>query len=1182
MSEALPEFPSALLGAIRSRRLIPVVGPDVSALARDALGSPLFPGWRVLLERAADRLAAAKLREEFRVRTYLDLDPPDIASAIRQAQKGLGDDWFQFLAEELDPPRSLVVDSSLEIAQALWTLRAPLTVTVLHDRVLEWAYPDAELRRWVVAPPTRDLDKLRASLTSPHVWHLYGHVDHVDELILAPERLTPIFPSFSVGERFAEGNRVLAELSQSQPLLIVGFSGEVGVGDLDRLCEVLSTSQGPHYALVPEEGVDRFRAIIGRAPVELIRFSERGHGLANVLEALAEAIDEPTAAPREATAPREADAPIRERGRDHSDISTAALVAEISGPDLRVPIPSRGAPLAEGLPDVPEMAAEPASEDDAMGTEHLSGMVLLEPDEDEQRARDEDDGDALIDGLIDPEEADAPRLGDARDEIELVSRDITAITDDEEEDTLSIELQPPAPAPAREPEKTPAPRLAPTTGNETTRVIEREPDDAEIDLSLEDDDDDDAPRANEPEPYRESAPYREPEPAPYREPEPAPYPEPEPEPPARTQRAPEAPRRLPAFLQRSTPRPLTPSYDDEQTQALSEELERAIERRKTLRKDGRETGDVEAEIAQLRRQLREGGHLKAGDSLGDGRYLLVRRVGQGGFATVWMAYDRALEKHVAIKVLHGQYARDDGRRERFFRGAKKMADLDHPAIVRVIDLHGQESGYHYFVMEYVDGYNLRDAVRRNILPREQVVPVIIKISEALAHAHSRGMIHRDVKPSNILITKDDFGHPRLTDFDLVRAEDTTGGTRTSAMGSFIYGAPEVVDRAKDANKPSDVYSLAMTCVFGLHGGDLTMAVVRDSAQFINRLPTTRAIKDVLKKAVDWNPNRRFASADAFGKALAQALEGIYEPPAEPAARPPPDPNDSVRVHEGTLRQTRLEHLEPGTIVASRFRVITCMGNSGLGTLYLGERINTRQRVTIKVLTDEWQWIRSGEGGQRFRNVALAASRTGQPNILEVFDAGTLEDGRLYMVMEYIEGYNLYAEIQERGRLPTRRACRIVRAIARAIRAAHDAGVIHRDLKPVNVMFIPLPDGEGEAVQVFDFGISAWAEAEARLNDPSVFIATPEYMAPEQVRGVEPTPLFDIYALGVMFYEMLVGAPPFYSDDETSIMMRKISEKAPSLGDKRPELPHNLIMLVDDCLAIDPTKRPQSAREFLAR
>jgi len=626
---------------------------------------------------------------------------------------------------------------------------------------------------------------------------------------------------------------------------------------------------------------------------------------------------------------------------------------------------------------------------------------------------------------------------------------------------------------------------------------------------------------------------------------------------------------------------LTPRYDDDQTKALSEQLEAAIEKRMDLRRRGLETDDVENRINQLRHKLREGGHLKAGDSLGDGRYLLVRRVGQGGFATVWMANDRALEKSVAIKVLHAQYARDDTRRERFFRGARKMSDLDHDGIVRVIDLRGVEAGYHYFVMEYVDGYNLREAIRRQILPREQVLEVVKRVGDALAHAHSRGLVHRDVKPSNILVNA--AGEPKLTDFDLVRADDTTGGTHTSAMGSFIYSAPEVMDRAQEADAASDVYSLAMTAVYGLRGGDLSMAVVRDTGQFISRLPTTTLIKEVLKRALDWDRKRRFQSTEGFCEALAQAQEGTYKGPEDPTRRRKTLPGDgNVLLHDDLDPEQTLEHLEPGTIVAGRFKVITCLGRSGLGTMYLGERINIGQRVAIKVLTDSWEWVRSAKGSQRFRNIALGASRTGQPNILEVFEAGSLPDNRLYMVMEYIEGYNLYAELQEHGRLPVRRACRIVRAVARAVRAAHDASIIHRDLKPLNVMFVPLPDGSGEAVQVFDFGISAWAESEARLSDPSVFIATPEYMAPEQIRGKEPSPLLDIYALGVMLYEILVGEPPFVAGSGREVMARKLHEKAPSLGAKRPELPHNLIVLVDDCLAIDPAARPPSARSFLER
>ncbi|HRI06301.1 MAG TPA: serine/threonine-protein kinase, partial [Nannocystaceae bacterium] len=279
----------------------------------------------------------------------------------------------------------------------------------------------------------------------------------------------------------------------------------------------------------------------------------------------------------------------------------------------------------------------------------------------------------------------------------------------------------------------------------------------------------------------------------------------------------------------------------------------------------------------------------------------------------------------------------------------------------------------------------------------------------------------------------------------------------------------------------------------------------------------------------------------------------------------------------------IEHIEPGTIIAERYRVINRIGRGGMGTVYLGEHTTVGRKVAIKVLTH--QWSRNELVAKRFRAEARAASAAGHPNIIEVFDAGELPDGRLYLVMEYLTGRNLYDEIQELGTLPVGRACRIIRAVARAIRAAHEVGIIHRDLKPDNVMFVPLPEGEGETVKVLDFGISAGAErseSQARLTIPGHALGTPEYMAPEQAKGKEATELFDIYAVGVMLFETLVGEPPFVSNNLVEIMARKSTERAPSLGEKRPDLPRNLIQLVDDTLEIDPGKRPQTARDFIVR
>ena len=295
----------------------------------------------------------------------------------------------------------------------------------------------------------------------------------------------------------------------------------------------------------------------------------------------------------------------------------------------------------------------------------------------------------------------------------------------------------------------------------------------------------------------------------------------------------------------------------------------------------------------------------------------------------------------------------------------------------------------------------------------------------------------------------------------------------------------------------------------------------------------------------------------------------------------PRPKDEFGFPENP--QNDVEHIEAGTIIADRYRVVSRIGRGGMGTVYLGEHTTVGRRVAIKVLTH--QWSRSELVAKRFRAEARAASAAGHPNIIEVFDAGQLPDGRLYLVMEYLTGRNLYEEMEELGTLPVGRACRIIRAVARAIRAAHDVGIIHRDLKPDNVMFVPLPEGEGETVKVLDFGISAGAErteAEARLTVPGHALGTPEYMAPEQAKGKDATELFDVYALGVMLYECLVGEPPFVSNNLVEIMARKSTEKAPSLGERRRDVPKALVTLVDACLEVNPADRPQSAREFLQR
>jgi hypothetical protein len=321
----------------------------------------------------------------------------------------------------------------------------------------------------------------------------------------------------------------------------------------------------------------------------------------------------------------------------------------------------------------------------------------------------------------------------------------------------------------------------------------------------------------------------------------------------------------------STPKPV---YPDANVQALCDRLEDARARKATLHEAGVTTDAVAREILELRRQLRDGGQLRAGDALGDSRFLLIQPVGRGGFAVVWEAYDRTAQRHVAIKVLHAHLAGDPQRRERFFRGARVMMTLTSPAVVRVHEPRGEDEAFCYFVMELVPGGNLRNAVLEKRVEVRRCLPLILQVGEALAEAHSKQMVHRDVKPANIML--DEHGNAKLTDFDLVGAHDTTGGTRTGALGTFVYAAPECLDRPQEATARADVYGLGMTAIFCLSGRDLSMATFRDPATTVAQLDCSDPVRTVLEHAVAWEPDLRFANAATMVDALRDALDGSLQ------------------------------------------------------------------------------------------------------------------------------------------------------------------------------------------------------------------------------------------------------------------------------------------------------------------
>ncbi len=313
--------------------------------------------------------------------------------------------------------------------------------------------------------------------------------------------------------------------------------------------------------------------------------------------------------------------------------------------------------------------------------------------------------------------------------------------------------------------------------------------------------------------------------------------------------------------------------------ALREELERLYLEREQRRLFNRNTDHLDAAIVAVKRRQRQAPKLQEGEILGD-RYRLLEVIGKGGFARVWQAYDREACRLVAVKILHRESGDDARRLERFLRGAREMKELEHPNIVRVLDDPAEYNGFHYFVMHYLSGGDLFRAISTGVIGQAEALKTILSVGFALEYAHRSHLIHRDVKPHNILL--DGCGGARLTDFDLVWAADTTGGTRTGFLGTHIYVAPEQAENAKSVDSRADIYSLGMTTLFVLYGKALPQRAVYQRALFIDELPCDEQVKGLLRQATAIDPDDRPASISTFCRELSHALDG--NPPGPPAPK----------------------------------------------------------------------------------------------------------------------------------------------------------------------------------------------------------------------------------------------------------------------------------------------------------
>ncbi len=268
----------------------------------------------------------------------------------------------------------------------------------------------------------------------------------------------------------------------------------------------------------------------------------------------------------------------------------------------------------------------------------------------------------------------------------------------------------------------------------------------------------------------------------------------------------------------------------------------------------------------------------------------------------------------------------------------------------------------------------------------------------------------------------------------------------------------------------------------------------------------------------------------------------------------------------------------GAVLEGAYRITRLLGQGGMGAVYEAVQLRLDKRVAVKLMAREL--AANHEALARFHREAEITSHLGHPHLVNVIDFGQAESGEPYLVMEYLDGEDLDHRLRRVGHLPIEATVNVVRQVASALGAAHDQGVVHRDLKPGNMFLLQIP-GEPDFVKVLDFGISKMKAARTQLTSASAIMGTPNYMSPEQAGGMidEIDHRTDEWALACIAWEMLLGRGPFVADEMAALMYQIISVEPQPLTPRVPGLPPAVEPILRRALSKRAVDRFSSIREF---
>ena len=272
-------------------------------------------------------------------------------------------------------------------------------------------------------------------------------------------------------------------------------------------------------------------------------------------------------------------------------------------------------------------------------------------------------------------------------------------------------------------------------------------------------------------------------------------------------------------------------------------------------------------------------------------------------------------------------------------------------------------------------------------------------------------------------------------------------------------------------------------------------------------------------------------------------------------------------------------ISEGTEIAGRYRILSLIGEGGIGAVYRAEHMQLRKIFALKVL--QAHNVVRPDIAARFEREAIAAGRIDHPNVVPATDFGKLPDGSFFLILEFVKGRTLRDELSA-GAMQPSRALGIMRGVIAGVRAAHEKGVVHRDLKPENIMLVDR-DGNRDFVKLLDFGIArvdSASEGGPQLTAVGAMLGTPQYMSPEQILGHAIDARTDLYSLGVIFFELLTGSCPF-SGNLAALLEQHVNSPPPELPPALAAEAPRVAEIVSVLLSKDPKKRFQTAKELAA-